>query len=208
MILIISSIGKGEPKVTRNAQVAMVHDGIKQQERERGDEQLREIQSVKQVARQMAALTNSMTPVLRYVPKFRHKERESPFSGVINGEAEGKITRNVNDASLGALKGSVTLPTQKVYQLWVSRHPLHGFVSSSEALLKEENDLPHAWTKEGFDLNTYELMDRAGYDFQNPATLGKVIEVKAHGLNETQKVIHEQGGSVGVSKVGLGYTPL
>jgi len=63
----------------------------------------------------MAASTNSMTPVLRYVSKSRHKERESPFSGVVNGEVEGKITRNAGEASLGALKGSVTLPTQKVY---------------------------------------------------------------------------------------------
>jgi len=68
--------------------------------------------------------------------------------------------------------------------------------------------LPHARTKEGFDPNAYKLMERAGYDFQNPATLGKVIKVKPHGLNETQKVIHDQGGSVGVSKVELGYTPL
>ena len=73
--------------------------------------------------------------------------------------------------------------------------------------MKEENDLPHTRTKEGFDPNAYKLMERAGYDFQNPATLGKVIEVKAHGLNETQKVIQEQGGSVGVYKVGFGYMP-
>jgi len=90
----------------------------------------------------------------------------------------------------------------------VSRHPLPGFVSSSEAFLKEGNDLPHTQTKEGFDPNAYKLMERVGYDFQNSATLGKVIEVKAYGLNETQKMIQEQGGSVGVSKVGLGYTSL
>ena len=92
-------------------------------------------------------------------------------------------------------------------QRWADT-PLPGFVSSSKVLLKEENDLPHARTKEGFDPNAYKLMERAGYDFQNPATLGKVIKVKPHGLNETQKVIHDQGGSVGVSKVELGYTPL
>jgi len=30
-------------------------------------------------------------------------------------------------------------------------------------------------------------MERAGYDFKNPTTVGKVVEVKPHDLNETQK---------------------
>jgi len=67
--------------------------------------------------------------------------------------------------------------------------------------------LPNAWIKEGFDPNTYKLMENAGYDFQNPTTLGKVLEAKPHGLNETQRKIQEQGGSVGVSKVELGFVP-
>jgi len=67
--------------------------------------------------------------------------------------------------------------------------------------------LPSVWTREGFDPNAYKLMKRAGYDFQNPAALGRVVEAKPHGLTETQRKIQEQGGSVGVSKVGLGFTP-
>jgi len=59
--------------------------------------------------------TNSMIPVLRYVPKSRHKEGESPFSGVTNGGAEGKIIKNASEVSLGALKGNATLPAQKMY---------------------------------------------------------------------------------------------
>jgi len=51
-------------------------------------------------------------------------------------------------------------------------------------------------------------MERADYDFQNPNTLGKIIEVKPHSLTETQKMIQERGGSVGVSKLELGYAPL
>jgi len=115
MISIICSIGKGEPKATRNSQMAIGHDGIKQQQGERDDKQVREIQSIKQVARQMAASTNSMIPVLRYILKSRRKKGESPFGRVVNGEAESKITRNADEASLGALKGSVTFSTQKVY---------------------------------------------------------------------------------------------
>ena len=83
------------------------------------------------------------------------------------------------------------------------RPPIPGFFVSS----KDSNDLPSMRTKEGFDPNAYKLMEKAGYDFQNAATLGKVVEVKPYGLNETQKKIQEQGGSVGVSKVGLGFTP-
>jgi len=50
-------------------------------------------------------------------------------------------------------------------------------------------------------------MEKADYDFQNPTTLGKVVEARPHGLNETQRKIQEQGGSIGVSKVGLGFMP-
>jgi len=67
--------------------------------------------------------------------------------------------------------------------------------------------LPSARTREGFDPNAYKLMKRAGYDFQNPIALGKVVKVKPHGLTETQRKIQEQGGSVAVSKVGLCFTP-
>jgi len=49
-----------------------------------------------------------MTLVLRYVSKSRRKEGESPFSGVVNREAKGKIVRKTNKASLDALKGGVT----------------------------------------------------------------------------------------------------
>ena len=34
-------------------------------------------------------------------------------------------------------------------------------------------------------------MERAGYDFKNPTTLGKVVEVKPHSLHETQKRIQD-----------------
>jgi len=145
-----------------------------------------------------------MTPVLRCVPKSPRKEGESPFSGVVNGEAEGKIIRKAHKVSLGALKGTPT----KVFQSKVSRHPLLGFVSSPKALLKEEEGLSHTHTKDCFNPIAYKLIERASCGFQNPTILGKVIEVKLHSLNETQKMFQERGGSIGVSKVGLGYTLL
>ena len=65
--------------------------------------------------------------------------------------------------------------------------------------------MPIVSTKKGFD--TYTLVERSGYNFQNPTTLRKVAEVKSHGLTETQRKIQDQGDSVVVSKVGLGFTP-
>ena len=79
------------------------------------------------------------------------------------------------------------LLTWKVYRLKVSRDPLLGFVSCPKILLKEEEDLPNAWTKGGFDPNAYKLMEKAGYDFSNPDALGKVVEVETYGLNKIQK---------------------
>ena len=131
----------------------------------------------------MATSANSMTPILRYVPKSRRREGESPFSGVVRESAEGKAMKKDSGTNLNTLKESVTLPMQNMYQPKVSRHPLPGFVPSSKALLKEEEVLSHMCTKDGFDPNAYKLMERAGYNFQSPATLGKVIEVKPHGLN-------------------------
>jgi len=64
----------------------------------------------------------------------------------------------------------------------VSRPPLAGFVISS----LESNNLPNAWAQEGFDPNAYKPMEKTGCDFQNPTTLGKVVEAKPHGCNETQ----------------------
>jgi len=74
-----------------------------------------------------------------------------------------------------------------MWQAKVSRPPLSGFVVSS----KEGDDFPSAQTKEGFDPNACKLMERAGYDFQNPAALGKIVEAKPHGLTETQRKIQE-----------------
>ena len=37
-------------------------------------------------------------------------------------------------------------------------------------------------------------MESAGYDFQNPTILENVVEVKPHGLNETQKRSKDKEG--------------
>ena len=143
-----------------------------------------------------------MPPILRYIPKSRCKEGESPFGECTGSSIETKASKG-DGASITSLKRGVTVPTLKMWQAKVSWPPILGFVISS----KEDDGLPSVRTKEGFDPNAYKLMEKASYDFQNPAILGKVVEVKPHGLTETQRKIQEQGGSEGISKVGLGFMP-
>ena len=133
-----------------------------QQSHRNDDEQVENVQSIKQAGKQVAISTHFAVPILRYVPKSRWKKGESPFTGVTNGNAEDKAISKANEASMTALKGNATVPTLKAWQTKVSRHPLAGFVASSSG----SDNLPNAWTKEGFDPNAYKLMEKAGYDFQ------------------------------------------
>ena len=96
---------------------------------------------IKQAAKQVVVSTNHMPPVLRYVPKARCKEEEAPFSGFIIGNTGGKAINKDNGANLNTLKESITLPTQNIYQLKVSRPFLPRFVSYSKTLLDEEENL-------------------------------------------------------------------
>ena len=103
---------------------------------------------------------------------------------------------------MSALKESATLPAQNMYQSKVNRPPLAGFVSCSKTLLDGEENLPNARTKKGCNPNVYKLIEKAGYDFNNPIALGKIVEVETYDLNETQKKIQKQGGQLEVLKVG------
>ena len=85
-----------------------------QQPCRKDDEQVEEVQSTKQASKQVAASTHSRAPILRYVPKLHHKEGESPFTGVANGDAEDKVIRKANEASMTALKESAMVPRLKV----------------------------------------------------------------------------------------------
>ena len=74
----ISTIAStGDSKVTKNPQITIEHNGVKQrQQGKKHDEEASETQPAKQVAERMAASANSMTPILRYVPKSRRREGE------------------------------------------------------------------------------------------------------------------------------------
>jgi len=74
--------------------------------------------------------------------------------------------------------------------------PLPDFVASSRDLLQEEGGLPKACISDGFDLNAYKLMKRSDYDFSKPPLLESLIEARPYGLNDTQKMLKEQGGEI------------
>ena len=78
MISTIVSIG--DSKVTKNPQTTTEHDGVKQrQQGKEDDEEASETQPAKQVAKRVAASTNSTTPILRYIPKSHRKDGESQW---------------------------------------------------------------------------------------------------------------------------------
>ena len=114
-----------------------------------------------------------MPPVLRYVPKARCKEGETPISGSVSENTGGKAIKKDSGANLSTLKECVTLPTRNMYQSKVSRPSPLEFVSCSKILLDGDENLPNARTKEGFDPNAYKLMEKVGYDFNNPVALGR-----------------------------------
>jgi len=109
MLSIISSTGGGEPKAVDNPKVILKHDGIKQQEYcKENAEQETITQLAKHVAKQVVVSTNHMPSVLRYFPKARRKEGETPFSEFVSGNTRGKAIKKDSGANLSTLKESVT----------------------------------------------------------------------------------------------------
>lgn len=148
----ISSTGKG---VAKKAPQATKDNVPKQQLKKEASKQGVATSCVDPVAKQAAASTGSIPPILRYIPRSRHKEGKSPFGECTGTSNETKVVKG-KAASITSLKGSVTVPTLKMWQEKVSRPPIPGFVVSS----KENDDLPSVRTKEGFDPNAYKLMER------------------------------------------------
>jgi len=93
--------------------------------------------------------------ILRYIPRSRCKEGESPFRECTGRSNETKATKG-DTATITSLKGSVTVSTLKMWQAKVSWPPIPGFVVSS----KDSDDLPSMRTKEVFDLNAFKLWKR------------------------------------------------
>ena len=90
-----------------------------------------------------------------------------------------------------------------------TKPPLKGFTRATRNFV-EEDSLPVRRTKEGFDPKAYKLLEKSGYDFQNPPQLGQLyldyVEEKSHGLNSTQSKLKQQGYAIKIPRIGLGYS--
>ncbi|XP_074300411.1 uncharacterized protein LOC141631671 [Silene latifolia] len=136
-------------------------------------------------------------PVLRYIPKSRRKDGESPFAECLTPKTEPKDKKSSLMFKQEWVAKVVT-PLPSSSQTKIVRPPLNGFVCSSSQSSSEGN-------KGIFDSNAYKLLAKAGYDFTNPTPLGKVIEVEPYGLNKAQHEVFKQDGSFMVTRARLGY---
>ncbi|XP_074265755.1 uncharacterized protein LOC141588199 [Silene latifolia] len=136
-------------------------------------------------------------PVLRYIPKSRRKDGESPFAECLTPKIEPKDKKS-SLVFKQEWVAKVVTPLPSSSQMKIVRPPPNGFVCSSRQLSSEEN-------KGIFDSNAYKLLAKAGYDFTNPTPLGKVIEVEPYGLNKAQHEAFKQDGSFMVTRARLGY---
>ncbi|XP_074278402.1 uncharacterized protein LOC141601993 [Silene latifolia] len=136
-------------------------------------------------------------PVLRYIPKSRRKDGESPFAECLTPKIEPKDKKS-SLVFKQEWVAKVVTPLPSSSQTKIVRPPPNGFVCSSSQASSEEN-------KGIFDSNAYKLLAKAGYDLTNPTPLGKVIEVEPYGLNKAQHKVFKQDGSFMVTRAGLGY---
>ena len=107
----ISSTGKGGAK---NAPQVRKNDAPKQQSEKEASKQGNTTSLIEQVAKPAAALTGSMPTILRYIPKSRRKEGESPFGECTSNSIEAKATKG-EGASITSLKEGVMVLTLKMW---------------------------------------------------------------------------------------------
>jgi len=62
-------------------------------------------------------------------------------------------------------------------------------------------------TSDGFDPNGHKLIKNSSYNFKKPPPLGNIIEARPYRLNDIEKMIQRQGGSVEILRIRLGYIP-
>lgn len=139
-------------------------------------------------------MANPAALVLRYIPKSRCKNGESPFAKYTNPKGSTKVERKVDEASWLFLKERGVLSVHRANPSKLAKVSLPGFVVSSKGSLQEQSELSKMRITDGYDPNTHKLMKKSSYDFIQPTSLGHVIEAKPYRLDSTKKVIQSQGG--------------
>ncbi|KAM1400800.1 hypothetical protein ACFX2F_028028 [Malus domestica] len=122
------------------------------------------------------------TPIFQYIPMSRRKNGQSQFE-----TGASKTDAHQHRDNVKWLKTNAVLPLTQLGDAKVTRLP-QGFI---KALPKgvEPSFLPTKRTEEGFDLNVYKFMSKAGYDFTSSSNLGKkvsnTVNYKERNLTET-----------------------
>ncbi|KAM2157067.1 hypothetical protein ACFX1R_042685 [Malus domestica] len=156
------------------------------------------------IKRSVTPSKGSNTLVFRYILISRRKNGQSSFE---TGKSKADTHLHKDDVKL--LKTKAVLPLIQLDDTKVSK-PSQGFI---KPLPKgaEPSSLPTKRTEEGFDLNAYKLMSKAGYDFASPSNLGKkvsnTVNNKERDLTKAQKKLREHGYEVDNNKDRLGFTP-
>ncbi|XP_074313449.1 uncharacterized protein LOC141648620 [Silene latifolia] len=193
----ISSTGtRGKEKEAVNSPNTSSNDAkmeVGQSSQSKSNEKVKHVEEAKKEDPQKNA-----APVLRYIPKSRRKEGESPFAKYQSSKTMTKEKAKSNNVVKQEWMVKLITPLPSTVEKQVIRYAPTGFVpSSSESSQGQEKGV--------FNSNAYKLLAKAGYDFENPTPLGKIISVEPYGLNETQKKLFKEEGSFSASKVGLGY---
>ncbi|XP_074290338.1 uncharacterized protein LOC141617067 [Silene latifolia] len=195
MLTTISSTGKGG-KLKENTKEDVVTSHVKKNDKQNINNTSKSSTPVTSSKKQEMP-QKSTSPVLRYIPKSRRKEGDSPF-------AECLTKRYLKDKSKPSpmikqeWMAKVTTPLPSSNQKIVMRPPPVGFVCLSNQSSSDQN-------VGIFHSNAYKLLEKAGYDFKKPNPLGKVVEVEPYGLNKTQQELYKQEESFIETKAGLGY---
>ena len=102
-------------------------------------------------------VTNPAVSVIRYIPKSRRKDGESPFAECTNPKGSTKVERKFDDASWHILKEKGVISIHKVSPSKLTKAPLSGFVVFSNGSFQDERHLPKMRTSDRFDPNAYKL---------------------------------------------------
>ncbi|XP_074304433.1 uncharacterized protein LOC141639153 [Silene latifolia] len=191
----ISSTGKGG-KLKENTKEDVVTSHVKENDK-RNIDNTSEVSNPVTSPKKQEMPHKSTSPVLRYIPKSRRKEGDSPFAECLTKrDLKDKIKPSPMIKQEWMAK--VTTPFSSSNQTKFPRPPPVGFVCSSNQSSSDQN-------VGTFHSNAYKLLANAGYDFTKPTPLGKVVEVEPYGLNKTQQELFKQEGSFIETKARLGY---
>jgi len=116
-------------------------------------------------AKKANVATNPAMPVLRYIPKSRHKNGESPFAEFTNPKGSTKAERKFDEASWHIPKENGVISVHRTNPSKLTKVSLPSFVASSKGSFQEERELSKMCISNGFEPHAHKLMKRSSYDF-------------------------------------------